>query len=196
MTGGTRGPNLTASRPPSTALPEADIYVSVEDYLAAEELSDVKHEYLAGAVYAMAGASRAHNQIAANLLRHLGNQLQGKPCAVLGSDMRLRIRKSDVSFYYYPNVTVDCSGSKKDEVEEPSVIFEVLSPATDRADRGDKLTNYHAIASMRVYVLVNQLQTPRWNCRKSGALCRLPRSTSASCRSPEADQSRRGTEFS
>ena len=106
----------------------------------------------------MAGASRAHNQIAANLLRHLGNQLQGKPCAVLGSDMRLRIRKSDVSFYYYPNVTVDCSGSKKDEVEEPSVIFEVLSPATDWADRGDKLTNYHAIASMRVYVLVNQLQ--------------------------------------
>jgi len=139
-----------------TALRQEDIYLTPEEYLAAERVSDIKHEYLAGVVYAMAGASRAHNLIGTNLIVSLGNQLRGKNCVPLGSDMRLRIRKPGATFYYYPDVTVDCSGSTEDETEEPAVIFEVLSPSTHRGDFGDKLLNYQSLASMRAYVLVEQ----------------------------------------
>lgn len=138
------------------ALRNADFYVTPEAYLAAERVSDSKHEYLAGFVHAMAGAGRWHNLITGNIFRELGDQLRGKACIPFGSDMRLRIQRPGATFYYYPDVTVDCSGRDEDEVEEPSVIFEVLSPATERADTGDKLFNYQSLPSMRAYVLVNQ----------------------------------------
>ena len=141
-----------------TALRKDDIYLTPEEYLIGERVSATKHEYLAGVVYAMAGASRAHNVIAMNLLGELHNQLRGKRCVPFGSDMRLRIRKPGASFYYYPDVAVDCSGSKEDELDQPTVIFEVLSPDTERGDRGDKLVNYQSLAAMRVYVLVDQFR--------------------------------------
>src|ERR1051325_10938447 len=122
----------------SATLRHDDLYVTPEEYLTAERISETKHEYLAGIVYAMAGASRAHNQIAGNIYRQIGNQLEGKGCAPFGSDMRVRIPKPGASFYYYPDVTVDCSGSKDDEIDQPTMIFEILSPETERADRGDK----------------------------------------------------------
>src|SRR6478736_5254406 len=124
-----------------TALRKDELYASPEAYLAGERMSTIKHEYLAGVVYAMAGGSRGHNQISSNLVREIGNQLLGKRCTVFGSDMRLRIRNAGATFYYYPDVTVDCSGSTSDEVDQPSVIFEVLSPETERFDRGEKLLN-------------------------------------------------------
>ena len=142
----------------SAALRKEDIYVSPEEYLAGELISETKHEYLAGIIYAMAGASRDHNLVAGNLLVELGVQLRGKRCIPFGSDMRLRIRKPGATFYYYPDVTVDCSDSKDDEIDQPTVIFEVLSPGTDRGDRGDKLVNYQNLASMRVYALVDQFR--------------------------------------
>lgn len=135
-----------------------DPYVSPEQYLADEHLSETKHEYLAGIVFPMPAVGRTHNRITGNLLGELGNRLRGKPCVPFGSDMRLRIRKHGATFYYYPDVTVDCSESKDDEVDQPSVIFEVLSPGTDRGDRGDKLVNYKSIPSMRVYALVDQFR--------------------------------------
>lgn len=70
--------------------------------------------------------------------------------------MRLRIRNPRASFYYYPDVSVECSGATGDELEEPSVIFEVMSPDTEPSDRGEKLVNYQGLSSMRVYVLVDQ----------------------------------------
>lgn len=140
----------------TTALRQQDLYATPEEYLCGERVSQTKHEYLAGVIYAMAGASLEHNIIAANLTRELGNQLRGKTCLVLGSDRRLRIRKPGATFYYYPDITVDCSGKRTQETEEPSVIFEVLSPDTERADRGDKLVNYQSLPSMRAYVLVDQ----------------------------------------
>ena len=142
----------------NAALRKEDIYVSPEEYLAGELISDTKHEYLAGVIYAMAGASRDHNLVARNLLVELTNQLRGKRCVPFGSDMRLRIHKPGATFYYYPDVTVDCSDSKADEIDQPSVIFDVLSPSTDRGDRGDKLVNYQSLASMRVYALVDQFR--------------------------------------
>ena len=136
-----------------------DYYVTEEDYLAAEEVSEVRHEYLAGAVYAMAGASRPHNRIASNLIRELGNQLRGKRCEAFSTDLKLRIRKApQVTFYYYPDVVVDCSGSDSDFVETPTVIFEILSEGTARTDRGEKLSNYQSLASLEVYVIVDQFR--------------------------------------
>ncbi len=141
-----------------TALRNEDIYVTPEEYLSGELISETKHEYLAGIVYAMAGASRDHNLVAGNIFVELAIQLRGKPCQPFGSDMRLRIRKPGATFYYYPDVTVDCSDSKDDEIDQPTVIFEVLSPSTDRGDRGDKLVNYQSLGSMRVYALVDQFR--------------------------------------
>jgi Uma2 family endonuclease len=133
-------------------------YVTPEQYLAAERISEVKHEYRAGIVRAMAGATWAHNVIAANILADLVLQLRGKKCRAFGSDRRLRIVRAQPSFYYYPDVMVDCSESRELETESPTVIFEVLSPESETSDRGDKLVNYLAIPSMRVYVLVDQFR--------------------------------------
>ncbi len=139
-----------------TVLRKEDVYLTPEEYLAGERVSQTKHEYLAGMVYAMAGGSTAHNRISRNVLVELTVQLRGKRCEPFVSDMRLRIRNPRATFYYYPDVTVDCSDATGNEVEEPSVIFEVMSPDTERSDRGEKLVNYQNIPSMRVYVLVDQ----------------------------------------
>lgn len=131
-------------------------HVTPEEYLAAEEMSETKHEYLAGAVLDRPYDGRAHNQIATNIAGELWHQLRDTPCVTFGSNQRVRILNQGMTFYYYPDVTVDCSGSREDQVVAPTVLFEVLSPRTDRADRGDKLLNYQSIPSLRVYVLVEQ----------------------------------------
>src|SRR6478735_9579138 len=102
-----------------TVLRKEDIYLTPEEYLAGERVSQTKHEYLAGMVYAMAGASAAHNRIARNILVELTVQLRGKRCEPFGSDMRLRIRNRRATFYYYPDVAVDCSADIGNELEQP-----------------------------------------------------------------------------
>lgn len=136
----------------------ANYYVTAEEYLASERISEQKHEYLAGVVYAMAGGTLDHNRIAGNTYRALGNQLSGRKCEPFSSDVRVRVLTNAAEFYYYPDVTVDCSGAAGGELfaEHPRVIFEVLSPDTERIDRGEKLRNYQAIESLDVYVLVDQ----------------------------------------
>jgi Uma2 family endonuclease len=140
----------------STTLRVEDVYMTPEKYLAAEHVSETKHEYLAGVVYAMAGGTRQHGRITNNIVIALGAQLFGKPCFPFGPDVRVRIRHEGATFYYYPDVAIDCSGSRSDEIETPTGIFEVLSPSTDRADRGDKLVNYQSIPSVAFYGLVEQ----------------------------------------
>ena len=137
---------------------EVQYHQTPEQYLAAERVSQEKHEYLAGVIYAMAGASVRHNRIVYNLIRELGNQLAGSRCDTFSSDMRVRIRKGASEFYYYPDVIVDCSSPPDNSYysEEPRVIFEVLSPDTERIDRGEKLQNYQSLDSLGVYVLVDQ----------------------------------------
>lgn len=131
-------------------------YITFEEYLALEEASPVKHEYSNGYVYAMAGASRNHNDISTNLMVALGAQLEGTPCVPYGPDMRLLIRHGEESFGYYPDLTVDCSGRSTEDTEEPTVIFEILSASTSGDDHGEKLINYLNLPSMRVYGLVDQ----------------------------------------
>lgn len=136
----------------------AGYFVSPEAYLAAERTREQKHEYLAGVEYQMAGASAGHNRIAGNLFAELRSQLAGKPCEAFSSDLKVRIRTNTAEFYYYPDVTVDCSGVADTALfaEQPRVLFEVLSPETERIDRGEKLRNYQSLPSVDAYVLVDQ----------------------------------------
>ena len=136
---------------------EAD-YVTPEEYLASEAASSERHEYLAGAVYAMSGTTAAHGRIIQNIMRELGQQLRGRRCEAFTSEIKVRIPVGRESFFYYPDVVVDC-GQPPDEslfAEEPRIIFEVLSPSTERTDRYEKRLNYQKLATLDVYVLVDQ----------------------------------------
>ena len=133
-------------------------YVTPEGYLASEAVSDVRHEYLAGVVYAMSGTTVAHGRIIHNIDSDLGRQLHGRRCEAFTSEIKVRIPIGRDSFYYYPDIVVDC-GQPPDEslfAEEPRVIFEVLSPGTERTDRCEKRLNYQKLATLDVYVLVDQ----------------------------------------
>jgi len=135
-------------------------YYSFEDYLATErECSDARHEYLAGEVFAMAGASFNHNLITANLIRRLGNQLEARPCIVLGNDMRLRIETADACAY--PDCVVLCDrprfhDNRQDVLTNATLLVEVLSPSTEGYDRGGKFAVYRGLPGLRQYVLVAQ----------------------------------------
>lgn len=136
----------------------SDYFVTPEAYLAAERTRAHKHEYLAGVEYQMAGTSLGHNRIVRNLVVDLTQQLGSSPCEAVASDIKVRIRTNTAEFYYYPDVAIDCSRSSDSALfaEQPRVIFEVLSPETERIDRGEKLRNYQSLPSLDAYVLVEQ----------------------------------------
>ncbi len=140
----------------STA-PELDL-VSVEDYLRQERESQVKHEYLGGAVYAMTGGRNRHNLLASNTLLALGSQLRGTACRAFNSDTKIRIRLPDHTRFYYPDVSVICEQNSLDEVfqDRPVLVVEVLSESTRRTDLGEKAEAYQTLASLEFYLLVEQ----------------------------------------
>ncbi|MBK1719004.1 Uma2 family endonuclease [Thiocystis violacea] len=135
-------------------------YYSFEDYLAAErECIDEKHEYVAGQVFAMTGATYNHNLVTTNLARELSNQLKPRPCVVLANDMRLRIQTADACTY--PDIVVLCDepafhDRRKDVLTDARFVAEVLSPSTEGYDRGDKFALYRALPGLRQYVLIAQ----------------------------------------
>ncbi|HLL16947.1 MAG TPA: Uma2 family endonuclease [Pyrinomonadaceae bacterium] len=129
------------------------------EYLAAERKAETRSEYFAGEVFAMVGASKRHNLIAANIIRVLGNQLLERPCNVYPSDMRVKV--SATGKYTYPDVVVACEPELFDDAENdtllnPVVIIEVLSASTEAYDRGKKFEQYQQIASLTEYILVAQ----------------------------------------
>jgi Uma2 family endonuclease len=132
--------------------------VSVEEYLAAELESPVKHEYLAGVVYAMAGARNSHNLIATNTIVAVGARLRGQSCRPYNSDTKIRIRMPNQVRFYYPDASVICRPNRAGDSyqDEPVVLFEVLSSRTRRIDEGEKKEAYLTIPSLGVYVLVEQ----------------------------------------
>jgi Uma2 family endonuclease len=133
-------------------------WISPEEYLAGELLSEVRHEYYAGEVVAMAGASVAHNRIAGEIFRALGNHLEGKRCEAFINDMKAHIQKRSDDWFYYPDVMVNCdpAGQHESFCDTPSVIVEVLSPSTERIDRREKRMAYELIPALHTYVLVSQ----------------------------------------
>ena len=133
-------------------------FVTVADYLASEESSDVRHEYLGGMVYAMAGVTRPHNQIAQNLVFNLRQHLKGGPCKIYMSDIRVNFKIREDEYYYYPDIVVTCDSRDTHErfVRFPKLIVEISSPSTKRVDRREKFLAYTTIESLEEYILVPQ----------------------------------------
>ena len=128
-------------------------------YLEKEEKSPTKHEYVDGEVYAMTGARRRHNLIAANLVRHAGNAAPGhKDCQLFGSDMKVYVET--YNSFYYPDLSICCDRGDRGELflTRPCFIVEVLSPSTASIDRREKRAAYCTLESLREYVIVDQNQ--------------------------------------
>lgn len=134
--------------------------VSPEEYLAAELLSEVRHEYLGGNVYAMAGASNRHNRIAGNCFASLHRQLSGQPCEPFNSDTKVRVLFPSHTRFYYPDGMVVCNSNPADDSfqDQPVVIAEVVSESTRRTDMNEKREAYLSIPTLKVYLLIEQDQ--------------------------------------
>lgn len=142
------------------AQPQEPLYMSEAQYLALEEQSDIKHEYVDGQIFAMAGTGWNHNIINGNVQTSLNNQLAGKGCSAVSSDMRLKVESKKVSFRY-PDTMVICGepefvDERSDTISNPTVIIEVLSPSTALKDHNEKLHEYTKIESVQEYVLISQ----------------------------------------
>lgn len=129
--------------------------LSVEDYLRLEETSSVRHEYVAGAIYALAGASKRHNRLAGNFFARLLRAAEDGPCRIYMSDVKLRAAEDLV---YYPDVMAACGPEDDDPLVEhaPCLVVEVTSPSTEVIDRREKLAAYKRIPSLEAYVIVHQ----------------------------------------
>lgn len=131
--------------------------ITPAEYLDREEHSAVKSEYLDGEVYAMSGAKRRHNLIAANIFgRAWGAATARKGCQVFGSDMKVHVEAHNN--FYYPDLSVCCDPSDRNEIflTRPCFIVEVSSPSTASIDRREKRASYATIESLREYVIVDQ----------------------------------------
>jgi Uma2 family endonuclease len=131
--------------------------MTAEEYLEAERKAEFNSEFWPGQVYGMAGAVERHGQICSNLVRFLQNRLDGRPCQVFGSNMKVGVTKK--RGFAYPDVTVTCGerryfDSVRDVLTNPGVIFEVVSDSTRAFDLGRKFEEYQRLESLRHYVLV------------------------------------------
>ena len=134
-------------------------FVTPEQYLEIERRAEFKSEYYSGQMFAMAGASRAHNVITGNVVGELRTLLRKKPCETYPSDMKVLVGASGL--YTYPDVSVACGepqflDHQGDVLLNPLVIVEVLSDSTEAYDRGAKFALYQRLESLQEYVLVSQ----------------------------------------
>jgi Uma2 family endonuclease len=137
------------------ALAIADNRISREDYLQGELASEIRHEYVAGNVYAMSGGTLNHQRIAGNFSYPVRRQLAGKPCFPIGSDFKLRVPLGGEEAFYYPDSMIICVPVPGDALftDSPSVILEVLSPTTRRNDEVQKFRDYLTIPTLKTYIL-------------------------------------------
>ena len=133
-------------------------YLSVDEYLQSEEGSPIRHEYVAGQIFAMSGGTLRHKAISDNLLVSFSNHLRGSPCRAVSSSMKVRLRVNADEIFYYPDAMVACGLLDMDSVylTNPCLIVEVLSPSTEAVDRREKALNYRHIESLEEYVQVAQ----------------------------------------
>ena len=134
-------------------------FLTTEEYLDIERRAETRSEYFNGQMFAMVGASRAHNLIAINTAAELRQQLKGRPCETYTSDMRVRIQATGL--YTYPDVVVVCGeplfeDDHVDTLLNPTLLIEVLSESTESYDRGRKFSHYRSVASVAEYLLVAQ----------------------------------------
>ncbi len=134
---------------------------SVSEYLDIDHMSDFRHEYLNGEIFAMTGGSISHIRIREATSQSLSNQLMDSQCEVLGGDMRV---KTEANFYTYPDLVVVCGEALVEKFEgketlmNPKVIIEILSKSTRNYDKGSKFELYKHITSFDEYVLIDQYQ--------------------------------------
>jgi len=141
-------------------------YLSEQDYLEGEKISTIKHEYIDGEVYAMAGASKNHQRLVTMLSRRFSEHFDNTACEVFSSDIKVHVD----SKYFYPDVVVVCSNDDDDDpyfTKSPRIIIEVLSSSTRKQDRTLKRYLYQMIPSLEEYVLIEQDFVQIELCRKS-----------------------------
>jgi Uma2 family endonuclease len=142
-----------------------------DEYVRLEERSEIKHEFLDGEVYAMAGGTPEHAAMAARLAVALGQAARAGSCEVFTSDLRVRIPATGLATY--PDLTIVCGSWQRDPedphtVTNPSLIVDVLSDSTAAYDRGEKLAHYQRIETLREVLLVAH-DTPRLELRRREA---------------------------
>ncbi len=141
------------------AEPVATLRMSYAEYLRAEAKSEVKHEFVSGEMFAMAGGTRKHAYIQARLVATLVNALRGRPCVPYGSELRVYLPALGEGTY--PDASVVCgrflsSSEDPDAAINPTALFEVLSPTTAAYDRGEKFEKYQSLPQFREYLLLSQ----------------------------------------
>lgn len=127
-----------------------------EEYLAWEETQEIRHEYINGEVYAMAGGTIPHNDLALNVYTALRGHIKARGCRINVNDVKVKLKRSRA--YFYPDVVVSCHEQdrrSRDFMTAPLLIIEVLSPTTAAYDRGDKFKHYRSLPSLMEYVLVD-----------------------------------------
>lgn len=131
-------------------------YMTEEEYLRKEERATVRHEFVDGYVFAMTGATDAHNVICGNIFSFLHGQLSGGPCRAYINDMKLHIKSA--RSYYYPDIMVTCEPFDARSISKsaPMLIVEVLSPSTSAIDRREKLMAYRKLENLKEYLIVYQ----------------------------------------
>jgi Uma2 family endonuclease len=132
--------------------------ISVTEYLKGEQLSEIRHEYIDGQVYAMGGASDRHGLIVMALALALGKRSRERQCQLFIADMKVRLKISGQDIFYYPDLLLSCDPTDRESYsrQAPCLIIEVLSESTERIDRREKLLAYQTLPSLLEYVLVAQ----------------------------------------
>jgi Uma2 family endonuclease len=136
-------------------------YITEEEYFAAEEMSLERHEYYKGEVFAMAGASINHESIVGETHLAIGNHLRKKPCRVFLSNLKIKVKQN--TLVTYPDLSIYCEEittykNRTDTVTNPTVLIEVLSPSTQKYDRGNKFMLYKELTSLKEYVLISSTE--------------------------------------
>lgn len=134
---------------------KSDDYMTPEQYLEFEQSSDIKHEYIDGEVYAMAGTTKVHNTISLNLAILLREQLKNTDCQTFIADVKVNLANN--RRFFYPDLVVTCDDDEQNayEIKFPKIIIEVLSESTEHFDRGKKFQYYRTIPSLQEYILVS-----------------------------------------
>ena len=135
---------------------KSDYYMSPEEYLEFEYHSDIKHEYIDGEVYAMAGTTKAHNTISLNLAILFREKLKDSDCQTFMTDIKVNI--SNQKRFFYPDIVVTCDDNddvNAYDIKFPKIIVEVLSESTEKFDRGKKFQYYRTIPSLQEYILIS-----------------------------------------
>ena len=129
--------------------------MTLEEFLAWEDLQPERHEFYNGDVFAMVGGRRIHERVIGNLSRRLGNHLEGSACQVFAAGMKLQLADNTV---VYPDVLVTCDPAdlRADlAMRAPTLVIEVLSPSTQAYDRSQKFALYRRLASLKEYILID-----------------------------------------